>query len=200
MVNVSVDAPEWKIWKLSWDTRFLCPQMESIFPKRVFSSQSNLPDWCCFMFDKSKPFKFNARIKTEACNCMNNFSLHQNLFEQAFEKKEKKTTKKWMGNCIYWRPQYWRLVVNSEVVNPDCINYIYWRPYLVWFIFVRLRSGDWFGAQNSGADRNWGFCLATYLVSEILTLSLLISFTDSNLYHILFYQAIQIFRFYLIWW
>ena len=67
--------------------------MESIFPKRVFSSQSNLPDWCCFMFDKSKPFKFNARIKTEACNCMNNFSLHQTLFEQAFEKKEKKQQK-----------------------------------------------------------------------------------------------------------
>ena len=42
MVNVSVDAPEWKIWKLSWDTRSFCPQMESIFPKRVFSSQSNL--------------------------------------------------------------------------------------------------------------------------------------------------------------
>ena len=52
MVNVSVDAPEWKIWKLSWDTRFLCPQMESIFPKRLFSSQSNLPRfhlmwWIC---------------------------------------------------------------------------------------------------------------------------------------------------------
>ena len=45
------------------------------------------------------------------------------------------------GNCIYWRPQHWWLVVNSEVVNPECINYIYWRPYLVWFIFVRLRSG-----------------------------------------------------------
>ena len=94
------------------------------------------------------------------------------------------------GNCIYWRPQHWRLVV-----NPECINYIYWRPYLVWFIFVRLRSGDWFGAQNKSADRNWGFCLATYLVSEILTLSLIISFTGSNLYHILSYQAIQIFRF-----
>ena len=31
------------------------------------------------------------------------------------------------GNCIYWRPQHWRLVVNSEVVNPESINYIYWR-------------------------------------------------------------------------
>ena len=39
--------------------------------------------------------------------------------------------------------------------------------YLVWFIFVHLRSGGWFGAQNSGADRNWGFFLATYLVSEM---------------------------------
>ena len=75
MVNVSVDAPEWKIWKLSWDTRFLCPQMESIFPKRVFSSQSNLPDWCCFIFGKSKLFKLNTRIKSEACTCMKIFSL-----------------------------------------------------------------------------------------------------------------------------
>ena len=71
------------------------------------------------------------------------------------------------GNCIYWRPQHWRLVVNSEVVNPECINYIYWRPYLVWFVFVSLRSGGWFEAQNGGADRNWGFFLATYLVSEM---------------------------------
>ena len=51
---------------------------------------------------------------------------------------------------IYWRPQDWRLVVNSEVVNPEYINYRYWRPYLVWFIFVHLRSGSWFGAQNKG--------------------------------------------------
>ena len=29
---------------------------------------------------------------------------------------------------IYWRPQDWRLVINSEVVNPEYINYIYWRP------------------------------------------------------------------------
>ena len=29
---------------------------------------------------------------------------------------------------IYWRPQDWRLVVNSEVVNPEYINYINWRP------------------------------------------------------------------------
>ena len=93
MVNVSVDAPEWKIWKLSWDTRFLCPQMESIFPKRVFSSQSNLPDWCCFIFGKSKLFKLNTRIKSEACTCMKFFSLRQTLFGQAFDKEGKKTKK-----------------------------------------------------------------------------------------------------------
>ena len=96
MVNVSVDAPEWKIWKLSWDTRFLCPQMESIFPKRVFSSQSNLPDWCCFIFGKSKLFKLNTRIKSEACTCMKIFSLRQTLFGQAFDKEGKKNKTKWM--------------------------------------------------------------------------------------------------------
>ena len=77
-----------------------------------------------------------------------------------------------IGNCIYWRPQNWRLVANSEVVNPEvvnpeCTNYIYWRPYLVWFVFVCLHSGGWFGAQNSGADRNWGFFRAKYMVSEM---------------------------------
>ena len=29
------------------------------------------------------------------------------------------------GNCIYWRPQHWRLVVNSEVVNPELGLYTY---------------------------------------------------------------------------
>ena len=35
------------------------------------------------------------------------------------------------------------------------------------FSMVCFGSGGWFGAQNSGADRNWGFFLATYLVSEM---------------------------------
>ena len=53
-----------------------------------------------------------------------------------------------IGYCIYWRPQHWQLVVNTEVVNPECINYIYWRPYVVWFVFVSLRSGGWFGTTS----------------------------------------------------
>ena len=43
-----------------------------------------------------------------------------------------------IGYCIYWRPQHWQLVVNTEVVNPECINYIYWRPYVVWFVCLLI--------------------------------------------------------------
>ena len=38
------------------------------------------------------------------------------------------------GNYIYRRPQHRRLDVDAEIVNPEYINYRYWRPFLVWFI------------------------------------------------------------------
>ena len=38
--------------------------------------------------------------------------------------------------------------MSENINNRDCLS------YLEWFIFVHLRSGGCFGAQNSGADRN----------------------------------------------
>ena len=108
-----------------------------------------------------------------------------------FRRRNPKNKRPFFGNCIYWRPQHWRLVVDSEVVNPECINYIYWRPYLVWFIFVHSRSGGWFGAQNSV----WCRSDLRNNSSQFLGLRNVLYFplfvTDSHLYHIFFYQASQ---------
>ena len=94
------------------------------------------------VFTCSSDFYFQEKLQLLFAECAENFIFLK--------------TTSWQCNCIYWRPQHWRLVVNSEVVNPECIYYINWRPYLVWFIFVPLCSGGWFGLTWIGKNKHRG--------------------------------------------
>ena len=59
----------------------------------------------------------------------------------------------------------WSSILRSSILSVSTI-YILTTLFSMFF-FVHLRSGGRFGAQNIGANRNWGFFLATFLVSEM---------------------------------